>query len=69
MKIEPYQPSPGETCGKKSKACDKGPVIARIVSGGWVVFLCNGCLDVALKELAAGPLKRLPILGIIPEVP
>jgi hypothetical protein len=77
--VERYRPQPGDRCG----ACDKNvPVIARKLAHGWVIHLCVWCLDRELKALSLGSpvnagsetevrgsdLKKLPILGIIPEI-
>jgi hypothetical protein len=70
MRIEPYAPGPGETCGKKLPGiCQEGLVVARIVGAGWIIFLCKSCRAMALQELHSEiVLKSLPILGIVPEV-
>ncbi len=81
MVIEAYTPGPGEMCGKKGDGCLKTPV-ARLLSGGWVIFLCEKCLDLELRSLSLGSpvnagsetelrgdgLKMLPVLGVIPEL-
>ncbi len=81
MVIESYAPGPGETCGKKGDGCLKTPV-ARLLSAGWVILLCEKCLDLELKalslgspvnavsetEVRGGSLKTLPVLGVIPEI-